>query len=353
MRHALLNIVLGLSALAMGCASGGDGEDHGATDEAIVGGTLDSDDPAVVELETTMPSSTDGATATTCTATFISQTVLLTAAHCVVDDHFAVPDAASFRILLTAARVGATDQDWVDVDRANVHPNPSYRGTGVDDVAVLVLGTKADVTPIPILRTPLADKTAGSSVRLVGYGQSHRKAGSHDGAEKKRSLSTPLRRIEGNYLVIGQTGHQACSGDAGGPALLMIDGVETLVATDESSASGKSCIGGDVYQRVELELDFIDGYLKADADTPSTTPPTTGDDDDDSTPAPSTTPPPSPTPPALDGAALYAKNCSSCHGDNKKGSSADRIQHAIDSDKGGMGSLNLTADEIAAIASAP
>jgi hypothetical protein len=56
----------------------------------------------------------------------------------------------------------------------------------------------------------------------------------------------------------------------------------------------------------------------------------------------------------VDGAALYTQYCAGCHGTSKKGSSATSIQSAIDSNKGGMGSLSfLTPAQVAAIAAAP
>jgi mono/diheme cytochrome c family protein len=54
---------------------------------------------------------------------------------------------------------------------------------------------------------------------------------------------------------------------------------------------------------------------------------------------------------SADGAALYAANCASCHGDSKKHSSAAEIHKAIDENLGKMGSLkSLTAPQIDAIA---
>jgi mono/diheme cytochrome c family protein len=66
-----------------------------------------------------------------------------------------------------------------------------------------------------------------------------------------------------------------------------------------------------------------------------------------------TTTPPTP----IDGAALYAGKCSSCHGalatSSMQGSTAAAIQSAINNNRGGMGSLStLTADQVAAIATA-
>lgn len=60
------------------------------------------------------------------------------------------------------------------------------------------------------------------------------------------------------------------------------------------------------------------------------------------------------TPTALDGAALYASNCAGCHGvlasSSKTGATVARIQSAISSNVGGMGSMSsLTPDMIQAI----
>jgi hypothetical protein len=59
---------------------------------------------------------------------------------------------------------------------------------------------------------------------------------------------------------------------------------------------------------------------------------------------------------ALDGATLYSANCAGCHGplngSGKNGATATRIQTAIGSNIGGMGSLSLNADQIQAITDA-
>jgi fibronectin type 3 domain-containing protein len=54
--------------------------------------------------------------------------------------------------------------------------------------------------------------------------------------------------------------------------------------------------------------------------------------------------------PVLDGAALYASYCAGCHGTSKRGKSASATQSAINSNRGGMGSLStLTPAQITAI----
>jgi mono/diheme cytochrome c family protein len=75
-------------------------------------------------------------------------------------------------------------------------------------------------------------------------------------------------------------------------------------------------------------------------------------------PVPAPTPVPSPTPtPAIDGAALYGTSCAGCHGalaqSSKAGATATRIQTAINSNTGSMGSLaSLTTAQVAALESA-
>ncbi len=89
-----------------------------------------------------------------------------------------------------------------------------------------------------------------------------------------------------------------------------------------------------------------------------------GEDDDEGHScgaAPGTTPPVSTQPPAgdpgpgtgLDGQALYVNNCtgSGCHSaSGMRGRTASQISSAIGSNRGGMGSITLTADQIQAIA---
>lgn len=66
---------------------------------------------------------------------------------------------------------------------------------------------------------------------------------------------------------------------------------------------------------------------------------------------------PAPAPSPLDGAALYASKCASCHGQlgssDVKGTTVSKTQSAIDKNAGGMGTLsNLSAAEIQAITNA-
>jgi hypothetical protein len=169
------------------------------------------------------------------------------------------PDT-TFRVNLAATESEAALHS-VDVDRTNVHPHPGYDGDSAHDIAIVTLKDPQPITPLPILRVPLTDSMVGTPVRLVGYGQSKRKAGANDGSGVKRTVSTTIRDLNGDLVHIGKTGQEACDGESGGPALARVDGVETIVATDDLAAGDKDCVNGDLYQRVDVHLDFIDGYL--------------------------------------------------------------------------------------------
>lgn len=251
-------MLLSLATILGACAAPLPTEASGATGSAIIGGSIDKADPAIVEL--IMETGDDGGT---CTATFISQTVLLTAAHCVVDENNpkVIPTNATFKVMLAPSATTAKTTDFITVPRANVHFHPQYDGNGAHDVAIVVLDQPVSVTPIPIGRTALTQADVGKRVRIVGYGMSKRVESDNDGSETKRTVTTAIMSLQGDLVGIGSSNGQACNGDSGGPALLSIDGVETLIATDDLAAMATNCAGGDLYQRTDLHLDFIDQFL--------------------------------------------------------------------------------------------
>lgn len=224
----------------------------------LVGGATDTSDPAVVLTEMIL-----GNSGGMCTASFIDRSVLLTAAHCVADDNGrSVPAAAKYRFYRGADLSAAAERDWVVVQTKNVHAHPEYDpNTSANDVAVLVLDQPVDVVPLAINTKGLAQDMIGAEVRLVGYGSTSGTQGASDGFGRKRMLTTSVQMVQSDVLLIGNTGHQACDGDSGGPALLTIAGVETIIGTDDYNAFGLNCTRGDYYQRVDRQLDFISSFL--------------------------------------------------------------------------------------------
>jgi MYXO-CTERM domain-containing protein len=259
--------LLVLGASAAGCsakpvdATGATAAATATSASKLVGGATDTADPAVVLFETTGNNGGD------CTAEFISTTVLLTAAHCTLDDAGKPLVGAQYRIYMGSDFAQVTDADWIYVDPSNVHPNPAYNGND-NDIAVLVLSKPAAVTPFAWNMQPLAQASVGQSVRLIGYGSNVAGAaasGANGGFGLKRQLTTTVDGFDVGFVHIGKTGANGCDGDSGGPALLSIGGVETIIGLDSYSAQQVDCTGGDFYQRVDTQAAFISQFTSGQA----------------------------------------------------------------------------------------
>jgi MYXO-CTERM domain-containing protein len=256
----------------------------GQTTERLVGGSPDqSADDAIGILDVS-------GDAGQCTAELIAPTVLLTAAHCVLTEQGGpLPDSTTYRFYNGPDFDSAPADGWVTIQPKNVHPNPAYDTTNsTGDVAILVLDDAYDATPIPINTQPLGNDVVGAKVRLVGYGDTTGTPGNGpDGFGVKRTLSTTVAKLKDSVVLIGKTGQQGCSGDSGGPALMQINGVETLIATDDYSDAPVNCTTGDYYQRVDLNLAFIQPFLAgapgASQKSATSGPGASTGDDDDST----------------------------------------------------------------------
>jgi V8-like Glu-specific endopeptidase len=255
-RRPILIATLFFAAAGAGCSSRS--EPMAKTSARLVGGTPDSGDPAVVLFQAT---GNDGGE---CTAVFISTTVLLTAAHCVLTESGGPLSGATFRIYRGNDFANATENDWLAIESSNVHAHASFTGDD-HDIAVVVLSQPVDVKPLPLV-TQLSPSDVGKSVRLVGYGSNVATGGGNDGFGIKRELTTTIVSVETSFVEVGKTGETACSGDSGGPALIQIDGVETIIGLDSFSDAIQDCTASEFYQRVDTEADFIASFMTTPLD---------------------------------------------------------------------------------------
>jgi hypothetical protein len=241
-------------ALVTGCATPPPTPTGEAT-SPIIGGTVDSADPAIVLL---VSYSQDHQTLDTCTAAVIAPTVLLTAAHCVDapnhpnygfgvftgPDASAYPDVASFLPVLLAVQ--------------EVHPHPSYDPAVpfTADIGVIVMAQPLNITPLPINRVALTQAIVGQTARIVGYGQTvygQYNAVKHDAQTVVDSLGAD------DTVVVGDGTHRSCIGDSGGPALVTLAGVETIIGED-SYTNTTGCIDPANYRRTDSYTAFLDAY---------------------------------------------------------------------------------------------
>ena len=177
---------------------------------------------------------------TTCGASFLSDSVLVTAAHCVADVE---PETIDVVYGLTNY-LDAADLD--DAGRRNhvrtaaeveVMPHHGVWPVLVDDVAIIRLDDPAlpgTMRPVPLYNPDvLGELTVGTELTVSGWGALG--VGTLDQSPTLNQTSLPI--IEGcdslwvidNQTFCGlnnETSH--CGGDSGGPATVTVDGVEYL-----------------------------------------------------------------------------------------------------------------------------
>jgi V8-like Glu-specific endopeptidase len=266
MMSKIRSVLLLGSALAIGCSDG-----HvlprniEMLHSPLIGGTADAGDPAVVALFAHARGDQTGQGAI-CTATFISQRVLLTAAHCVSPQELAnLGSNIEFLVITSDDLNSAGPGSILPVQETHFDPmfNSNDIGNG-HDVGVAILSQAHTVTPIPFNQTPMSSQMIGQSVRLVGYGVSDV---SGNGSGVKRQLTTQLDNFDYLLLQIGDTGHQTCQGDSGGPAMMHVNNVETIVGV--TSFGNQDCSMGGFDTRIDEYTQFINQYLGGSTCTPN------------------------------------------------------------------------------------
>jgi hypothetical protein len=188
----------------------------------------------------------------------IAPTVLVTAAHCVdPGTHgghtfgvFAGPDASAY------ADVAQLKPKLAAVKSVHMHPDydtaPPFRA----DIAVAVLDQPIAVDPLPINRSAPSPSLVGGAARIVGYGQVQ--YGKYNVI--KHEAATVLASIGPvDTVVVGDVKHRSCIGDSGGPALVKIEGTETIVGVD-SYAETTGCLEAASYRRTDVYTAFLDEY---------------------------------------------------------------------------------------------
>jgi secreted trypsin-like serine protease len=217
-----------------------------ASPTPIIGGTVETGDPAVVFLAG-YPASRN--TMFTCTAVIVSPTAALTAAHCV--DHpgftfgvFLGPDASG--------SLAELEPQLVPVSEVHIHPGYERDAPFFGDIAVIEFAQPVSVPPLPIMRTRPSEAMVGLSVRIVGYGQI---VYDQYNSTKYAATTTIAALDPDDTILIGDANIHTCIGDSGGPALL---GGVVIGITSYSDTSG--CIDPAHFRRPDAFLAFIDEH---------------------------------------------------------------------------------------------
>jgi secreted trypsin-like serine protease len=206
--------------LIAGCSPSAD---LGSSSAAIIGGTPDDGDPAVVGLVVRSLRCTKDRPPPTCTGTLIAPRVVLTAAHCLDNRR-----PSDLRVLVGSSRDTGT---LLDVDEARVHPSwdPS---TQRFDIALLRLTAPALVAPTSVA-TLEPSTFVGTDVRLVGFGLDESAT-----SGRKRSGTAHVSSIDSEVFRYVPGPSMSCGGDSGGP--VFVDGGLVGVTRSGDAACAES-----------------------------------------------------------------------------------------------------------------
>jgi secreted trypsin-like serine protease len=203
----------------------------------VVGGTEDyTSHPAVVFLLIEKQDLTYGA----CTGTFISNTKVLTAAHCVEFKNG--EKARSVAIYKHAQNIGKDPSGEFLAKTSSFSIFPGYDGNKIvensyKDIAILNLSGDVDVpATMEIGEREPAQETR---ITLIGYGKTDIKSQQSNPQLKRHKASNSNFLVEGGMLYlftdeVGMTTGGVSNGDSGGPAILngKIVGVASYIHHD-------------------------------------------------------------------------------------------------------------------------
>jgi secreted trypsin-like serine protease len=221
-----------LAAVLGACspAAGNDDVAVGASSEAIVNGSDDSADPAVVTF-------VDPYGSTFCSGVLVAPDRVVTAAHC-----FAAQEPMAVRFGADSTQSSAS----VSVRSYEIHPQYDAAMLA-NDVAIATLAAPAPVDPIALGDAP----AVGAMLRVVGWGRSTPDAG--DG--HKRDGAVSVTSLDATTFHTAPAPAQPCANDSGGAAIVeSANGVQLVGVV---SAGDRACAEYAVFSRADAFRDFI------------------------------------------------------------------------------------------------
>jgi secreted trypsin-like serine protease len=252
-----MNRLVLLAATVAACSAPFDADAPRQATEPIVNGTTSPDAVELTAREVravaAIVSSDDEINF--CTATVITPTVALTAAHCLVDWGGDPVDADE--VLLALGSDAADPEALIEPASVEVHPDyDAYDGDAEHDVALLIFDAPlARVTPLIANCAPLTG-LVGDDVQNVGYGETEY---DEDNSRRLWAVQEVVSLTTHDFVVDAHGDAGVCFGDSGGPSLqTMSDGVVRIIGT--LSWGDAECGARDHFARVDRNCEFIETF---------------------------------------------------------------------------------------------
>jgi V8-like Glu-specific endopeptidase len=217
--------------------------------QAIVRGTVDPGDPAVMEMF-----GIAGTKTVRCTVTLVTPRVVLSAAHCVRD----AGRTAKFGIFPGGDDRKVTGKDLLPTTAAVADPAYPNDPNDGHDIGLIVLATPLKIAPVPINRAPLTN-AVGKQAKMIGYGLTDGVAFTGDGI--KRFGTAPIAEVTNELIRIGKNPQGTCHGDSGGPLLMDNGSGEALIGV-VSFGDSNTCVGNSYFERLDTQMAWVDEQIK-------------------------------------------------------------------------------------------
>jgi V8-like Glu-specific endopeptidase len=220
----------------------------------INGEICGKDESPIVQLAITLSNGQSGS----CTGTVISDTRVVTAAHCLATNLQGLPRVTRV-VILTGLR-------QIEANQYEFHPNwsPQNNPLELNDIAIVATSSSIGTSIVPVLRSN--NLQTGETALIAGYGltESLVPEGLRAGFITLNSISSVSIIASWNGNV---SGSNSCNGDSGGP-LLVKRGDVWYLAGITSNGNATQCgvtEGSDVSRWTNItnssNLSFIDNRL--------------------------------------------------------------------------------------------